>query len=42
MLKEGIYEVEFKNMRTNVVSLLQSGFQKRKLRRLADISLKLI
>jgi putative transposase len=39
--EEGIYEVEFKNKRTNVVRLLPNGFQERKLRRLANISAKL-
>ena len=39
--EEGIYEVEFKNIRTNVVRLLPNGFQERKLRRLANISAKL-
>jgi len=39
--EEGIYEVEFKNKRTNVVRLLPNGFQGRKLRRLANISAKL-
>ena len=38
---EDIYEVEFKNRRTNVVRLLPNGFQERKLRRLANISAKL-
>jgi len=38
---EGIYEVEFKNRRTNVVRLLPNGFQERKLRRLANTSAKL-
>jgi putative transposase len=38
---EGIYEVEFKNTRTNVIRLLPNGFQERKLRRLANISAKL-
>ena len=38
---EGIYEVEFKNRRTNVVRLLPNGFQERKLRRLANTSTKL-
>jgi len=37
----GIYEVEFKNRRTNVVRLLPNGFQERKLRRLANISARL-
>jgi putative transposase len=39
--EEGIYEVEFKNKRTNVVRLLPNSFQERKLRRLANISAKL-
>jgi len=39
--EEGIYEVEIKNKRTNVVRLLPNGFQERKLRRLANISAKL-
>jgi len=39
--EEGIYEVEFKNKRTNVVRLLPSGAQERKLRRLASTSAKL-
>ena len=39
--EEGIYEVEFKNKRTNVVRLLPNVFQGRKLRRLANISAKL-
>jgi len=38
---EGIYEVNYTNKRTNVVRLLPNGFQKRKLRRLANISSKL-
>jgi len=39
--KEGIYEVEYKNKRTNVVRLLPNGFQERKLRKLADMSARL-
>jgi len=39
--EEGIYEVEFKNTRTNVVRLLPNGYQERKLRKLANISAKL-
>jgi len=39
--EEGIYEVTYKNKRTNVVRLLPNGFQKRKLRRLANISSEL-
>ncbi len=38
---EGVYEVEFKNTRTNVIRLLPNGFQERKLRRLANASAKL-
>ncbi|MFP3231008.1 MAG: hypothetical protein RXS19_07320, partial [Caldisphaera sp.] len=38
---EGIYEVNYKNKRTNVVRLLLNGFQERKLRRLSNISAKL-
>ncbi|ADY01906.1 transposase, IS605 OrfB family [Vulcanisaeta moutnovskia 768-28] len=38
---EGVREVEFSNVRTNVVRLLPNGFQDRKLRRLANISAKL-
>jgi len=41
MPEEGIYEVKFKNRRTNVVRLLPNGFQERKLRKLADTSAKL-
>jgi len=40
-LEEGVYEVEFKNRRTNVVRLLPNGFQERKLKRLANTSAKL-
>jgi len=39
--EEGIYEVEYKNKRANVVRLLPNGFQERKLRKLADISARL-
>jgi len=39
--EEGIYEVEYKNRRTNVVRLLPNGFQERKLRKLADTSARL-
>ncbi|MFP3242927.1 hypothetical protein [Caldisphaera sp.] len=39
--EEGIYEVNYKNKRTNVVRLLPNGFQERKLRRLSNISAKL-
>ncbi|MFP3286672.1 MAG: transposase [Acidilobus sp.] len=39
--EEGIYEVKYTNMRTNVVRLLPSGFQERKLRKLADTSARL-
>jgi len=38
---EGIYLVEYKNKRTNVVRLLPNGAQERKLRRLADATAKL-
>ncbi|MFP3242955.1 MAG: hypothetical protein RXO53_07955, partial [Caldisphaera sp.] len=38
---EGIYEVNYTNKRTNVVRLLPNGFQKRKLGRLANITVKL-
>ena len=38
---EGIYEVKYKNKRTNVVRLLPNGFQERKLRKLADTSARL-
>jgi len=41
MPREGIYPVESKNRRTNVVRLLPNGHQDRKLRRLADITAKL-
>jgi putative transposase len=39
--REGIYPVEYKNRRTNVVRLLPNGAQERKLRRLADATAKL-
>ena len=39
--EEGIYEVEYKNKRTNVVRLLPNGFEERKLRKLADTSARL-
>ena len=39
--EEGVYEVEYKNKRTNVVRLLPNGFQERKLRKLADTSARL-
>jgi len=39
--EEGVYEVEYKNRRTNVVRLLPNGFQERKLRKLADTSARL-
>jgi len=38
---EGVYEVEFRNKRTNVIRLLPNGFQERRLRRLANVSAKL-
>ena len=38
---EGIYEVNYTNKRTNVIRILPNGFQKRKLRRLSNISAKL-
>jgi len=38
---EGVYPVEYKNRRTNVVRLFPNGAQERRLRRLADISAKL-
>jgi len=41
MPREGIYPVESKNKRTNVVRLLPNGHQDRKLRRLADATAKL-
>jgi len=39
--EEGIYEVKYKNRRTNVVRLLPNGYQERKLRKLADACAKL-
>jgi len=39
--EEGVYEVEYKNKRANVVRLLPNGFQERKLRKLADTSARL-
>jgi putative transposase len=41
MPREGVYPVESKNRRTNVVRLLPNGHQERKLRRLADATAKL-
>jgi len=41
MLEEGVYEVKYTNKRANVVRLLPSGFQERKLRKLANASAKL-
>ena len=38
---EGIYEVKYRNRRTNVVRLLPNGAQERRLRRLANISARL-
>ncbi len=38
---EGIYEVKYTNVRTNVVRLLPNGYQERRLRRLANASAKL-
>jgi putative transposase len=38
---EGVYEVKYTNVRTNVVRLLPNGFQERRLRRLANASAKL-
>jgi len=38
---EGVYEVKYTNVRTNVVRLLPNGYQERRLRRLANISAKL-
>jgi len=38
---EGVYEVKYTNVRTNVVRLLPNGYQERKLRRLADVSARL-
>jgi putative transposase len=39
--ERGIYEVNYKNKRTNVVRLLPNGYQERKLGRLANITVKL-
>ena len=41
ILGEGVYPVEYKNRRTNVVRLLPNGAQERRLRRLADATAKL-
>jgi len=41
MPREGLYPVETKNRRTNVVRLLPSGAQERRLRKLADVTAKL-
>ena len=38
---EGVYEVEFRNRRTNVVRLLPNGAQEGRLRRLADACARL-
>jgi putative transposase len=38
---EGVYPVEYKNRRTNVVRLFPNGAQERRLRRLADVCAKL-
>jgi len=38
---EGVYPIEYKNRRTNVVRLLLNGAQERRLRRLADATAKL-
>ena len=38
---EGVYPIEYKNRRTNVVRLLLNGAQERRLRRLANISARL-
>jgi putative transposase len=38
---EGVYEVKYTNVRTNVVRLLPNGFQERRLRRLADACARL-
>jgi putative transposase len=38
---EGVYPVEYKNRRTNVVRLLPNGAQERRLRRLADVCARL-
>jgi len=39
--EEGVYEVKYTNKRTNVVRLLPNGSHERKLRRLANLSVKL-
>jgi transposase len=38
---EGVYEVKYRNRRTNVVRLLPNGAQERRLRRLADACARL-
>jgi len=38
---EGVYEVKYRNKRTNVVRLLPNGAQERRLRRLADACARL-
>ncbi|MFP3315597.1 MAG: hypothetical protein RXN91_04580, partial [Caldivirga sp.] len=38
---EGVYEVKYTNVRTNVVRLLPNGAQERRLRKLADVSARL-
>jgi putative transposase len=38
---EGVYEVKYTNVRTNVVKLLPNGYQERRLRRLADACARL-
>ena len=38
---EGVYPIEYKNRRTNVVRLLLNGAQERRLRRLADACARL-
>ncbi|MFP3195434.1 MAG: transposase [Caldivirga sp.] len=38
---EGVYEVKYTNVRTNVVRLLPNGYQERRLRRLADACARL-
>jgi putative transposase len=38
---EGIYPIEYRNRRTNVVRLLPNGAQERRLRRLADACARL-
>jgi putative transposase len=38
---EGVYEVKYTNVRTNVVRLLPNGAQERRLRRLADACARL-